>query len=206
MATARASQKTMHIGEGTSALAFAGSGASLHRDCRQGLHAGIRVPRLSLCSRQHRGGVCHHQSLLRAPGRTRAADHRWQAQLQHGTGQVLDRRCRVLGHCRLHRRTLHRARTGVSASQFRFALDHLRAAAAAAHIGGDLRVWRQRADRDVTLCRATHLPRAAGRRDRAVVRRARLQFLHRHCRHGLSCSASRSPRNMPSRNGMPTCS
>ena len=58
--------------------------------------------------------------------------------------------------------------------------------AAAAHIGGDLRLRRQRADRNVVLCRAAHLPRAAGRRHRALVRRARLQLLHRHCRHRLS--------------------
>ena len=38
---------------------------------------------------------------------------------------------------------------------------------------------------DLVLCRAAHLPRAAGRRSGAVVRRARLQLLHRHRRHGL---------------------
>jgi hypothetical protein len=39
---------------------------------------------------------------------------------------------------------------------------YLRPAAAAAHLGGDLRLRRQRADRDLLLCRAAHLPRAAG--------------------------------------------
>ena len=39
---------------------------------------------------------------------------------------------------------------------------------------------------DVVLRGAADLPRAARRRPRAVVRRARLQFLHRHRRHRLS--------------------
>ena len=55
-------------------------------------------------------------------------------------------------------------------AQFRPALDLVRPPAAAAHLGGDLRLRRQRADRDLVLRRAAHLPRAAGRRPRAVVR------------------------------------
>ena len=86
-----------------------GFGIAVDRRRGKGLHAGIRVPRLSVYRRQRRGGVRHHQSLLRAPGRTRAADHRRQAQLQYGPGQVRDRRRRVLGHRRLHGRALHRA-------------------------------------------------------------------------------------------------
>ena len=77
-------------------------------------------------------------------------------------------------------------RARLSGPQFRSALDQLRPPAAAAHLGGDLRLRRQRADRHVVLCRAAHLPRAARRRSRALVRRARLQFLHRHRRHRLS--------------------
>jgi hypothetical protein len=70
--------------------------------------------------------------------------------------------------------------------QSRSAVDHLRALASAAHLGGDLRLRRQRTDRHVVLCRAAHLPRAARRRPCALVRRARLQFFHSHCRHRLS--------------------
>ncbi len=54
-----------------------------------------------------------------------------------------------------------------------------------AHLGGDLRLRRQRAAGDLALCRAAHLPRAPGRRSRALVRRSRLQPLHRHRRHRL---------------------
>ena len=75
---------------------------------------------------------------------------------------------------------------GVARAQFRPAVDQLRPAAAAAHLGGDLRVRRQRADRDLVLCRAEDLPRAARRRSRALVRRRRLQLLHPDRRHRLS--------------------
>ena len=92
----------------------------------------------------------------------------------------------VLGHRRLHRRALDRARARLSGAQFRPAVAIVRPHAAAAHLGGDLRLRRQRADRDLVLCRAAHLPRAHGRRHRALVRRARLQLLHRHRRHRLS--------------------
>ena len=78
------------------------------------------------------------------------------------------------------------ARARLPGAQFRSAVDLVRPPPAAAHVGGDLRLRRQRADRDVVLCRAAHLPRAARRRHRAVVRRARLQLLHRDRRHRLS--------------------
>ena len=55
-----------------------------------------------------------------------------------------------------------------------------------AHLGGHIRVWRQRADRHVVLCGAADLPGAARGRSRAVVRRARLQFLYCDRRHRLS--------------------
>ena len=55
----------------------------------------------------------------------------------------------------------HRAPARIPGSQFRSALDDLRPAAAAAHVGRDLRLRRQRADRDFDLRRAAHLPRAA---------------------------------------------
>ena len=71
-------------------------------------------------------------------------------------------------------------------AQFRSALALVRPHPAAAHLGGDLRLRRQRADRDLVLCRAAHLPRPPRRRRRALVRRARLQLLHRHRRHRLS--------------------
>ena len=107
-------------------------------------------------------------------------------ELQHGAGQVRDRRGGVLGHCRLHGRPVGRARARLPGAQFRSAVDLVRPHPAAAHLGGDLRLRRQRADRDLVLCRAAHLPRAARRRHRAVVRGARLQLLHRHRRHRLS--------------------
>ena len=96
------------------------------------------------------------------------------------------------------------AATRLPGAQLRSALDHLRPHAAAAHLGGDLRLRRQRADRDVVLCRAAHLPRAARRRPRALVRRARLQLLHRDRRHRLSARHHADRRNTPSRNGTPT--
>ena len=186
MANALAPQKAMTLGEGGLALAFAALAllsiviAAKAYTPEYAFHAYL------FTRRQHRGGVRDHQSLLRPAGRTAAADHRRQAELQHGPGQVRDRRLHVLGHRRFCRRPLHRARTGVSAAQSRPRLDHLRPPAPAAHLGGDLRLRRQRADRHLVLCRAAHLPRAACRRSRALVRRARLQFLHRHRRHRLS--------------------
>ena len=77
-------------------------------------------------------------------------------------------------------------RARLSGAQFRSAVDLVRPHPAAAHLGGDLRVRRQRAARDLVLRGAADLPRAARRRPRAVVRRARLQLLHRHRRHRLS--------------------
>ena len=179
-------RKSMTFGEGGTAIAFTLLAFLCHRDRREGLHAGIRVPRLSVRRRQRRGGVRDPQPLLRPPGRARAALHRRQAELQYGAGQVRDRRGDVLGHRGLHGRALRGARACLPGAQFRSALDHLRPPPAAAHLGGDLRVRRQRADRDVVLCRAAHLPRAARRRHRAVVRGARLQLLHPDRRHRLS--------------------
>ena len=72
------------------------------------------------------------------------------------------------------------------ALNLRPAVDQLRPPAAAAYVGGDLRLRRQRADRNLVLCRAEDLPRAAGGRSRALVRRRRLQFLHPDRRHRLS--------------------
>ena len=92
----------------------------------------------------------------------------------------------VLGRRRLPRRAHHRLAARLPGAQLRSAVDQLRAAASAAHVGGDLRLRRQRAARHLLLCRAAHLPRAARRRPRAVVRGAGLQSLHRHRRHRLS--------------------
>ena len=205
MANALAPQKTMTLGEGGLALVFTALAFWLDRDRRQGLHAGIRVPCLSVHRRQHRRGVCDHQPLLRAPGRACAADDRRQAQLQHGPGQVRDRRRRVLGHRRLHRRALHRLRAGVSVPQSRSALDQLRPPAAAAHLGGDLRLRRQCADRHLVLCRAAHLPRAAGRRSWRRGSSCSATIFSSSSPAPAICSASRSRRNMPSRNGTPIC-
>ena len=139
------------------------------------------------------------------PGRASAADDRRAAQLQHGSGQVRDHRSGDLGHCRLHGRAVGGARACISGVQSRSALDIVRPPPPAAHVGGDFRVRRQRADRDLVLRGAAHLPGPARRRHRALVRGARLQLLHRHRRHRLSARASRNPRNMPSPSGMPIC-
>ena len=95
------------------------------------------------------------------PAGAAAALHRRQAELQYGAGEVRDRRGDVLGHRGLHRRPLGGARARLSGAQFRSAVDLVRPHPAAAHLGGDLRVRRQRADRDLVLCRAAHL-RARG--------------------------------------------
>ncbi len=195
----------MTIGEGGTALALAALAfVSLGRR-RQGLHARICVPRLSVHGGQRRRRDRDRQSLLRTARRPAAADHRRQAQLQHGSGQVRDHRGGGLGHRRLHGRAVGGARACVSGVQPRSAVDLVRPPPPAAHVGGDLRVRRQRADRDLVLRGAAHLPGAARRRHRALVRGARLQFLHRHRRHRLSARASRSPRNMPSPSGMRIC-
>ena len=103
-----------------------------------------------------------------------------------GPDQIRFRRRDVLGHRRFYGRAHHRLPACLARAQSRSALDHLRPAAAAAYLGGDLRVRRQRADRDLVLRRAEDLPHAPRRRSRAVVRRARLQFLHPDRRHRLS--------------------
>ena len=157
-----------------------------HRSRRQSLHAGICVPRLSVRRGQRRFGVRHHQSLFRAQRRADAARDRRQAELQYGAGQAGDAALGFLGHRRHDGRTLDRARARLSGAQFRPGLHFFRASASPAHLGGDLRVRRQCAVGDVVLCRAAHLPRAARRRSGAVVRRSRLQFLHRHRRYRLS--------------------
>ena len=64
-------------------------------------------------------------------------------------------------------------------AQSRSALDQLRAPAPAAHLGRDLRLRRQRADRHLLLCRAAHQPRAARRALVALVRVLGLSALHR---------------------------
>ena len=92
----------------------------------------------------------------------------------------------VLGHRRICGRTADRLAARLARAQFRSAMDQLRPAAAAAHLGRDLRLRRQRADRDLVLRRAEDLPGPARRRSRAVVRRPRLQFLHPDRRHRLS--------------------
>ena len=186
MAHAIAPQKTMTLGEGGAALAF----------------VALALLSIVVAAKAYTPAYAFHAYLFAAgsiaavfaiinryyerPAAHAAADDRGQAQLQYGPGQVRDRRWRVLGGRRLQRRRLYRARTGISGAEFRSAMDQLRPPAAAAHLGGHLRLRRQRADRHVVLCRAAHLPRAARRRSGALVRRARLQFLHRHRRHRLS--------------------
>ena len=117
-------------------------------------------------------------------GAPAARDQR-SAELQFRRREVHDDHGPVLGLRRHGGRRLHRLRARLPRSQHR-ALVQLRPPAAAAHLGGDLRLRRQRAARDVVLCRAAHVPGAAGRRPRSLVRGARLQLLHPDRRHGLS--------------------
>ncbi len=131
--------------------------------------------------------------------------NRRSAQLQLRTDQGRRDLRDVLGHRRISGRPVGRAGTRVAGAQLRPAVVQFRPHPPAAHLGGDLRVRRQRADRDVLLCRAEDLPGAARRRARALVRRAGLQLLHPDRRAPAICSASPSRRNMPSRNGTPTC-
>ncbi len=138
---------------------------------------------VAACCRRH----LHHLPALQCAHRqrTRSARDRRQAQLQFRARKIRFARRLVLGlrgHGGGH---LHRLRARLSRAQHR-PLVQLRTPASAAHFGGDLRVRRQRAAGDLVLCRAAHLPRAARRRSRAVVRGARLQLLHRDRRHGLS--------------------
>ena len=92
----------------------------------------------------------------------------------------------VLGHRGFHGRRRHRRPAGVAAAQLRQRVPHLRPPAAAAHVGGDLRLRRHGADRHRLPCRAAHLPRPAVRRRAArLVRAAGLPVLHRDRRHRL---------------------
>ena len=100
--------------------------------------------------------------------------------------QGCDHRRRVLGHRRLRRRRRHRLAVGLSRTQPRPAVDQLRPAAAAAHLGRDLRLRRQRAAGDLVLRRAAHVPCASCRPLGALVRDLGLSALHRYCRHRLS--------------------
>ena len=84
------------------------------------------------------------------------------------------------------RRPLGGARARLPDPQFRSAMALVRPHPAAAHVGGDLRIRRQRSDRHLVLRGAADLPRPSRRRHCALVRGARLQPLHRHRRHRVS--------------------
>ena len=81
---------------------------------------------------------------------------------------------------------VHRLAAGLSRAQPRSAVDQLWPSAAAAHLGRDLRLRRQRAARHLVLRRAAHVPRAPCRPLGTLVRDLGLPALHRYCRHGLS--------------------
>ena len=147
---------------------------------------GIRLSRLAGLRRQSCRRRCDREPLLRAPGDAAAAGNQRSPQLQYGSDQIHLRHGDVLGHRRLHGRAPDRLPARLARAEFRPAVDQLRPAAATAHVGGDLRVWRQCPARHLVLCGSEDLPRAAGRRPRAVVRRRRLQFLHPDRRHRLS--------------------
>ena len=115
-----------------------------------------------------------------------------------------DRR-RVLGRRRVSGRRRHRLAARLSRPQSRSAVDQLRAPAAAAHLGGDLRLRRQRADRDLALRRAAHLPRAARRPLVALVRRSGATSCSSCSPAPATCSASPRARSTPSPNGTSIC-
>ena len=102
-------------------------------------------------------------------------------------------RHRVLGRRRASRRRRHRAAARLSRPQLR-ALVQLRPPAAAAHLGGHLRLRRQRADRHHLLRRPAHLPRAAVRRQPRLVRVLGLPALHRAGRDRLPARHHPEPR------------
>ena len=90
---------------------------------------------------------------------------RRQAELQYGPGEVRHRGVGVLGRRRLPgRRCRSRSSSPFPMLNLDLCVPVVRPPAAAAHLGGDLRLRRQRADRDLLLRRAAHLPRAAVRR------------------------------------------
>ena len=76
----------------------------------------------------------------------------------------------------------------------RSSLDEFRAAASPAHLRRHLRIWRQRPDCDVVLCRPANVQGAALRRCAVMVRVLGLQHLHRAGRHGLSARHHAGPR------------
>ena len=104
------------------------------------------------------------------------------AQLQHGPDQVHRRHGDVLGHRRLPGRADHRLAARLSRAELRSAVDQLRPPAAAAHLGGDLRLRRQRADR---ARRSTSCSAPAARGSPAI------------SRPGSSCSATTSSSSSP---------
>ena len=80
-----------------------------------------------------------------------------------------------LGHRRARRRRVGRRAARLARLHVRRRVVELRAAAAAAHQRGDLRLRRQRVARDQLPRRPAHQPRAAGRPVQPVVRADRLQ-------------------------------
>ena len=103
----------------------------------------------------------------------------------YGPIKFATRRFDGLGHRRLHGRPDRRAGAGLPGAELRSVLHQFRSPASAAHLGGDLRLRRQRAAGDVVLRGPAHQPRAARRRHRALVRGPGLQLLHPDRRHGL---------------------
>ena len=163
-----------------------------------GSRHGLPRPAVSGGGRHRRGRDPEQVVRSRAPVRGLGRLHGRPDQGRH------DRR-RVLGHRRLRRRRLHRLAAGLSRAEPRPALDQLRPPAPAAHLGGDLRLRRQRAARHLVLCRAAHLPRApapaAGRPGSC----SGATSSSSSSPAPATCSASPRARNTPSPSGTPTC-
>ncbi len=88
------------------------------------------------------------------------------------------------------RRPLHRAPARLPGAQPQPRIYQLRAAAAAAHLGGDLRLRRQCADRDQLLRRPAHLPRAARLSRRSPASSSGATSCSSCWRRPATCSAS----------------
>ena len=74
-----------------------GSGGVFDLRCGARPYSRICLSRVARRRRQRCDGVRDRQPLLRASRPIAAADHRGQAQLQYGSGQICDRGCGLLG-------------------------------------------------------------------------------------------------------------
>ena len=123
----------------------------------------------------------------------------------HGRRDPLGRhRHRLLGRGRLPRRHLHRLPARLPRAEPRPALDLVRPAAPAAHLGRHLRLRRQRPDRDQLLRRAAHLRRPGSGAATPPGSSSGATTSSSCSPPPATCSATASPRSTPSPNGTST--